>query len=147
VSGSSEGEGTGGELVSVAYAEDWVQAEMIQGLLQNGDIPCLLQPAGMTVDGPGLGVSGVLSRGFGGGPQRVMVHANRGEEARALLAETLVEDDESSWPEPVNAEYLEEASGRKPRSYGLLGAYARIYLWSLFAMVLICGLYFLSRVL
>jgi hypothetical protein len=138
--------GADGELIGVAYAEGWVQAEMIQGLLQNAGIPSLLQPVGMNVDGPVLGVSGVLARGFGGGPQRVMVHAGQAVEARDLLAETLVEDEEGALPEPANAKYLDEASGRKPRNYGLLGAYARIYLWSFAAMVLICGLYFLSRV-
>lgn len=138
--------GAGGELIEVAYAEGWVQAEMIQGLLQNAGIPSLLQPVGMNVDGPQLGVSGVLARGFGGGPQRVMVHAARAVAARDLLAETLVEDEVGELPESANAEYLDEASGRKPRGYGLLGAYTRIFFWSFGAMVLICGLYFLSRV-
>lgn len=45
---------------------------------------------------------GLATRGFGGGPQRVMVHANRAEQARALLAETLVEGGEATLPEVAN---------------------------------------------
>lgn len=88
----------GGELVEIAYGDSWVQAEMIQGLLENAGIPSLLRPAGTSLDGSGL-VSGALVRGLGGGPQRVMVHAHRAREARDLLAATLVEDDEPAWPD------------------------------------------------
>jgi hypothetical protein len=49
-----EGDGAGGELVGVAYANDRVEAEMIRGLLENGGIPSLLQPVGL--DGPQIGV-------------------------------------------------------------------------------------------
>jgi hypothetical protein len=75
-----------------------------------------------------------------------MVHANRAEEARALLAETLVEDEGEAWPEIANARHLENASGRKPRNYGLVGAYARIYLWSLAALAVAFGIFLLLRV-
>ncbi len=117
----------------------------MQGLLENAGIPSLLQSVGLNVDGPQLGF-GLLPRGFGGGPQRLMVHANRAEKARALLAETLVEEGEEVPPEIANARHLEDASGRKPREYGLLGAYARIYLWSLGAIAVAFGIFLLLRV-
>lgn len=95
------------------------------------------------VDGPQLG-SGLLNPG--GGQQRVMVLASRAEEARAVLAETLVEDSEAL-PEPVNAAYLADARGHRPRGYGLLGAYARIYLVSLAAIAAALAIFLLVRVL
>lgn len=139
-----EGDVPSGDLVQVAYADDPFNAEMIQGLLENAGIPSLLRPVGMTVHGPELGF-GLLPRGLGGGPQRVMVHANRAEQARALLAETLVEDEEGAWPEIANAKHIEDGRGRKPRDYGLLGAYARAWLWSLLALAVFAGIWLLLR--
>jgi putative signal transducing protein len=133
-------EGDGDELVGVGYANDQVEAEMIQGLLESGGIPSVLQPLG--VNGPQIGI-GWLNPG--GGSRRVMVRADQAEQARALLAETLVEDEQEAWPEIANARYLEEAQGRKPRGYGLLGAYTRIYLWSFGIMAVAFGLFLLLR--
>lgn len=127
-----------GELVEVAYAKDPTEAGMLQGLLENRGIPSALQARG--IDGPQLGF-GVLA----GSPQRVMVHANQAEKARALLAETLVEDEQAAWPEPVNTRYLEDGGGRKPRGYGLVGAYARIYLWSFAIVAAAFGIFLLLR--
>lgn len=111
---------------------------MVQALLEDGGIPSLIHQSGP--DGPTVGF-GLLNPD--GGFHRVMVHAGRSEEARALLAETVGEED----PEPVNARYLAEGEGRKPRSYGLIGAYARIYAVSLVAMATMFGIYLLFRVL
>ena len=80
------------ELVEVAHANQGVEAEMIQGLLENAGIPSLLQPSGL--NGTLLGFTG-LRPGYGGGPQRVMVRPDQADAARALLAETLVEDEPS----------------------------------------------------
>ena len=113
-------------------------------LLENAGIPSLLEQSGLNVNGPQLGF-GLLPRGLGGGPQRVMVHASRAEKARALLAETLVESTEEEWPEIANAEHLEVAGGRKPRSYGLVGAYARIYLWAFGIFAVAFGIFLLLR--
>ena len=135
------------ELVQAAFARDSIEAEMIQGLLEGAGIPSLLEQAGLNVDGPQLGF-GLLPRGFAGGPQRVMVHAERVEEARALLAETMVEvepDQEEEWPEIANARNLGEAARRKPRNYGVVGAYTRAYLWAFGAFALMIGIFFLSR--
>ena len=119
------------ELVEIAFVGDEHQAAMIQALLEEKGIPSLQQQVGPS--GPQLGY-GVLHPG--GGPRRVMVHAHRAEEARALLPEARAEDEV---PEPVNARHLEDAEGRGPREYGLLGAYARIYLWAFGAMALAFG--------
>jgi hypothetical protein len=129
---------SGSDLVQVAYAQNQAEGEMIQGLLENGGIPSVLQ--GLGVNGPALGF-GLLSNS----PQRVMARADQADDARALLAEALVEDEQETWPETVNARNLEEAGGRKPRGYGLAGAYARIYLWSFVAFVVAFGIFLLLR--
>lgn len=137
-------DGPGGELVRVAFARDRIEGELIHGLLENAGIPSLLEQAGLNVDGPQLGF-GLATRGFGGGAQRVMVHANRAGQARALLAETMVEDGEEVPPEIANAEYLEEAGGGRARNYGVVGAYGRAWIWSLGIMGAAFGLFVLLR--
>jgi putative signal transducing protein len=133
------------DLVEVAFVGNEYEAAMIQALLEEQAIPSLQQQVGL--DGRQLGYGslpgGVLA---GGGSRRVMVHAHRAEEARALLAEALAEGD-ADIPEPVNAKYLEDGTGgRKPRNYGLVGAFARIWLWSLGAMALAFAVFMLLRV-
>ncbi len=129
----------GDELVAVAFANDQVEAEMVQGLLKGAGIPSLVQP--LSVNGPQVGI-GWLNPG--GGSRRVLVRADCSEKARALLAETLVEDEETL-PEPVNAGYLEEGCGRKPRGYGLIGAYTRIWGWSFGVLALVFVVFLLLR--
>jgi hypothetical protein len=130
------------DVVAVAYARDATEAGLIQGLLEDAGIASSLQRIG--INGPMVGV-GLLNPG--GGASRVMVMADRAEEARALLRETLVEDPQAAFPEPVNAEYLADRRDRRPRGYGLLGAYARIYLWSFAAMALIFAAFLLLHAL
>jgi hypothetical protein len=113
------------EPVGVAFANDQVEAEMIQGLLADAGIPSALQHLG--VDGPQFGY-GVLNPG--GAPRRVLVRADQAEQAQALLAETLVESEAGEWAEDEIATEAEEVRGREPRSYGLIGAYARMWAWS-----------------
>ncbi len=139
IGGRGEGDdGARSEQVSVAYTNNAIEAEMIQGLLKDGGIPSFLHSLG--VNGPQLGY-GVLATS----PQQVMVNESQAEEARALLAETLVEDEQEAWPKIANAEHLENASGKKPRGYGLMGAYARIYLWSFGAVAVAFGVFLLFR--
>jgi hypothetical protein len=126
------------DLVEVAFAGSLPEAEMIQSLLEGAGIPSLLRPTG--VDGRMLGI-GLLPPGS----QRVMAHTGQADEARALLAETLVEGDQEAEAEIANATHLEEASGRKPRGYGLIGAYARIWLLSFGAMGLAFAVFLLVR--
>ena len=127
------------ELVEVAWVANTYEASIVQALLEESDIPSMQQQVG--VDGPMLGY-GLLT---GAGSRRVMVHAHRAEEARALLADAEAEDEQTA-PEPVNARYLEEAKGRGPRNYGVIGGYARAYFWSFLGMAVLIGIYFLLRV-
>ncbi len=64
---------------------------MIKGLLEEAGIPVFLVPSAARVDGFELAF-GMLARGSQGGPQDVMVPAERAEEAAAVLAEAPVED-------------------------------------------------------
>jgi len=130
----------GEELVGVADAGDRVEAEMIQGLLESGGIPSVLQPTG--VDGPLLGI-GWLNPG--GGSRRVMVRADQLEQARALLPEALVEGEQAELVEATDAEYPEELGRQEPRGYGLIGGYVRIWAWSFGAMVLAFAVFLLLR--
>ncbi|HET7445056.1 MAG TPA: DUF2007 domain-containing protein [Solirubrobacterales bacterium] len=129
------------ELVEVAYVRDAVEAAMIQGLLEEAEIPSMLQ--GIGFDGPRIGVAWVPNS-----PQRVMVHAPNAEKARDLIAGTLAENEGETAPEMANARYLEAAeSGGKVRNYTWIGGLARIYVVGLVAMAVIFGLYLLSRAL
>jgi Putative prokaryotic signal transducing protein len=129
----------GEDLVSVAFARDRAEGDMIKGLLDSAGIPSVLQQLG--IDGPQLGI-GWLNPG--GGSQRVMVRSSQAEVARALLAETAA----SSKPEELvesDSSYAYEAEGRGPRNYGLIGAYGRIWAWSVGAMMLAFGIFLLLR--
>jgi hypothetical protein len=127
------------ELVEVAFVGDEPHALMIQALLEEHGIPSLKQQ--VTPSGPILGY-GLLNPS--GGAQRVMVHADRADRARALLEATAAEG-ESGLPESANAGHLADSEGRKPRDYGLIGGYARAYLWSFAAMALAFGVFMLLR--
>lgn len=129
----------GEDLVGVAFANDRAEGEMIKGLLDSAGIPSVLQQVG--VDGPRLGF-GLLSPG--GGSQRVMVRSDQAEAARALLGEAVANGSED-WAESDSSLYAEESKGRKPRNYGLAGAYARSLAWSLGAMMLAFGIFLLLR--
>jgi Putative prokaryotic signal transducing protein len=126
-----------GDLVEVASVNDPVEGEMIRGLLQNDGIPSILQPVG--INGPLLGI-GLLSQGA----QRVVVRASQVDTARRLLAETMVKRDVDV-DDLANAAYLDDAKERGPRSYGLIGAYVRIWLWSLAALGVAFGVFLLAR--
>lgn len=129
------------ELVEIAFVGDEVQASMIQALLEQHEIPSLQQQVGPS--GRQLG-TGVLTPG---GSRKVMVHANRAEEARAVLAEAMAEGEQEA-PEPANARYLEEdLGGGDPRSYGLIGAFVRIFAVGFGTMALVFGIWILFRVL
>jgi hypothetical protein len=131
----------GGEnLVGVAFANDRAEGDMIQGLLDSG-IPSVLQPMG--ADGPQLGI-GLLNPG--GGSQRVMVRVAHAEAARTLLADAVAPSEPEDWVGSDNSTNAEEAEGREPRNYGLIGAYGRIWAWSLGAMMLAFGVFLLLRI-
>ena len=88
------GGGGGGKLVKVAFARNQAEAEMIQGLLLEGDIPSVLK----------------RSRGFdapefmAAGPHDVFVDSSHAQKAKALLADTITENETDE-----EAELREEA--------------------------------------
>jgi hypothetical protein len=108
--------------VQVAYADTREEAALIRGLLREAKIRSIARQAG--AEG-GIGASSLMTRS----PRRIYVRREDAAAARTLIAETMVEDPaETEIPEPVNAVYLDEARGHKPRNYNLIGAYARFYL-------------------
>ena len=113
---------------------------MIQGLLESAGIPSVLQQMG--VDGQQLGI-GLLNPG--GGSRRVMVRSDQAEAARALFERAVVPSEHEGWVESDNSTYAEETEGGKLRSYGLAGAYARIWAWSLGTLMLAFGVFLLLR--
>ena len=70
------------ELVAAAYARNPLEAEMIRGLLESAGIPSILKSEGIAGKHRESGLWNMV----GGGSQQIMVHANRLDEARALLA-------------------------------------------------------------
>jgi len=113
---------------------------MVKGLLDSAGIQSFLQQDG--ISGLQLG-TGMLNPG--GGPQRVMVRSDRAEAARAVIEEAVVRGDSGEWVETDSPSYSEPMDGRKPRNYGLIGAYARIWAWSFGAMALAFGVFLLLR--
>jgi hypothetical protein len=135
-------DGGGDDLVKVAYANDPIEAEMIKGILEDAGIRSMLDPPGLI--GPQVGY-GLLPHGFDGGSRGVMVNAERAQEARELLAEVRSGGEEAA-PDIANARYLEDArGGRGPRNYGVIGGYARAWIWSILAMAVSFGVFLLLR--
>lgn len=93
-SGGGGGGGGGGKLIKIAFARNQAEAEMIQGLLLEGDIPSVLK----------------RSRGFdapefmAAGPHDVFVDSGQAQKAKALLADTITESEADA-----EAELHEEA--------------------------------------
>ncbi|MFL5871857.1 MAG: DUF2007 domain-containing protein [Solirubrobacterales bacterium] len=128
------------DLVEVAFVGDEFEAEMIRALLDEHGIPSIQQQ--VSPSGPQVGY-GLMNPG--GGARRVMVHAERAERAKVLVEAAKAEGPP---PEPVNAEYLENAQGgRGPRNYGLIGGYARAFFWSFLTLALVFAIWMLFRVL
>lgn len=101
-------------LVEVAATRNSIEAGMLQGLLEDAGIPVMVRSSG--IDGQQLGFGLLIQHG---GPQQVLVHAARLGEARAVLADALIAEDED-WATTANAEYLDDAlPGRKPRALGV----------------------------
>jgi hypothetical protein len=125
--------------VQIAYADTSQEAALIRGLLrEEGDIPSLVRQAGV-VGGRGVTTSGSGSR-------RVFVRPEDAEEARELLGEIMVEEPvEEEIPESVNAAYLDQAAGHKPRGYHAVGAFARAYLVSAVVIAVAIAVFLLLR--
>jgi len=88
------GGGGGGKLVKVAFARTQVEAEMIQGLLGESSIPSVLKRA-RGFDAPEF---------LAAGPHDVFVDSSHAQEAKALLADTITENEADE-----EAELREEA--------------------------------------
>lgn len=81
--GGGGGGGGGGKLVKIAFARTQVEAEMIQGLLLESDIPSILKRA-RGFDAPEF---------MAAGPHDVLVDSSRAQKAKTLLADTITEDE------------------------------------------------------
>jgi hypothetical protein len=78
--GGGGGGGGGGKLVKVAYARNQAEAELLQGLLLESGVPSVLKRSG-GFDNPDF---------LAAGPRDVWVNQAHGEEAKRILAETMV---------------------------------------------------------
>ena len=81
--GGGGGGGGGGKLVKVGFARNQAEAEMIQGLLLESDIPSVLKRA-RGFDAPEF---------LAAGPHDVMVDSGHAHKAKTLLADTITEDE------------------------------------------------------
>lgn len=109
------------DLVQIAFADTREEAALIRGLLREEGIKSLARQAGLE---GGVGTSSLLTRS----PRRIYVRPEDADRGRTLLAETMVEDPlAEDFPESANAEYLADATGRRPRDYSVVGGYARMY--------------------
>jgi hypothetical protein len=126
-------------LVQIAFADTREEAALIRGLLREDGIRSLAKQA--SINGPTLG-AGLLTRSS----RRIYVRPDDAASARKLLAETMVEDPlADEIPEPANADHLADATGRKPRDYGVLGAYARFYLVAAIIIAVALGAFLVLR--
>jgi hypothetical protein len=126
------GGGGGGKLVKVAFARNQAEAEMIQGLLGESGIPSVLKRA-RGFDAPEF---------LAAGPHDVLVDSSHAQRAKALLAETITENEADE-----EAELREEARLRHGGPVGETSP-TRLALWIgaalLAAVILVWVLYQLS---
>jgi hypothetical protein len=109
--GGGGGGGGGGKLVKVGFARNQAEAEMLQGLLLDSDIPSILKRA-RGFDAPEF---------MAAGPHDIWVNAEHARIAREILEQTATEgDDEAEEREELRGEErLRETSG-EPMSAGRL---------------------------
>ena len=131
--GGGGGGGGGGRLVKVAFARNQAEAELLQGLLLDSGIPSVLKRAG-GFDNPDF---------LAAGPHDVWVNVQHEEEAKRLLAETMVADEDEG---EERLELEEERRLARGESGGPTAG--RLALWVLVAaiaaVVLIWVLYEIS---
>jgi hypothetical protein len=92
------GGGGGGKLIKVAFARNQAEAEMIQGLLNEGGMPSVLKRA-RGFDAPEF---------MAAGPHDVLVDSSHAHKAKTLLADTITED-----PADEETELRDEARLRR----------------------------------
>jgi hypothetical protein len=110
--GGGGGGGGGGKLVKVGFARNQAEAEMLQALLLESDIPSILKRSG-GFDAPEF---------LAAGPRDIWVNRGHAEDARQILAETLTES-ESEEREELEGEARLRATGGEPISPGRLALY------------------------
>jgi hypothetical protein len=82
--------GSSTDLVVAGHARNPLEAEMIRGLLESSGIPSIVQAEGITGKSMEVGLLNMV----GGGSQQILVHADRLDEARALLAAAVSEEED-----------------------------------------------------
>jgi hypothetical protein len=129
--GGGGGGGGGGKLAKVGFARNQAEAEMLQGLLLQSDIPSILKRSG-GFDNPDF---------LAAGPHDIWVNADHAQKARQILGETMLDGEDVERAEIENQVRLErgEGGGTSP---------ARLALWLgvafLGAVILVWVLYQLS---
>lgn len=110
--GGGGGGGGGGKLIKVGFARNQAEAEMLQALLLESDIPSILKRSG-GFDAPEF---------LAAGPRDIWVNRGHADEARRILAETLTES-ESEEREELEGEARLRATGGEPTPPGRLALY------------------------
>ena len=110
--GGGGGGGGGGKLIKVGFARNQAEAEMLQALLLESDIPSILKRSG-GFDAPEF---------LAAGPRDIWVNRPHAEEARRILLETMTES-ESEEREELEDEARLRASDGEPMSPGRLALY------------------------
>src|SRR6201990_190542 len=103
--GGGGGGGGGGKLVKVGFARNQAEAEMLQALLLESDIPSILKRSG-GFDAPEF---------LAAGPRDIWVNQGHAEKARRILSETLTES-ESEEREELEGEARLRKTGGDPTS-------------------------------
>jgi hypothetical protein len=112
--GGGGGGGGGGKLVKVGFARNQAEAEMLQGLLLDSDIPSILKRA-RGFDAPEF---------MAAGPHDIWVNAEHARVAREILEQTATAgDDEAEEREELRGEERLRETGGEPMSP------ARLALW------------------
>jgi hypothetical protein len=101
--GGGGGGGGGGKLIKVGFARNQAEAEMLQALLQESNIPSILKRAG-GFDNPDF---------LAAGPRDIWVNKDHADKAREILAETMTET-EGEEREEIEGEARLRATGGEP---------------------------------
>jgi Putative prokaryotic signal transducing protein len=116
--GGGGGGGGGGKLVKVGFARNQAEAEMLQALLLQSDIPSILKRA-RGFDAPEF---------LAAGPHDIWVNQGHAEEAKRVLADAMTET-EGEEREELEGEARLRATGGEPMSP------QRLALWVLGAAI------------
>ncbi|MBN9623017.1 MAG: DUF2007 domain-containing protein [Actinobacteria bacterium] len=99
--GGGGGGGGGGKLIKVGFARNQAEAEMLQALLQESNIPSILKRAG-GFDNPDFLVAG---------PRDIWVNKDHADRAREILAETMTESEGEEREELEDEAHLRATGG------------------------------------